>query len=131
MSTPTALQTRGRAIFPCACPPGYFIDGLDAVVSQFKGLDLGLRAISAPTTPQPGQLHCAAWVICGAHFPEYCSWLGAGSIASSDSTGQDLTMAPGGITGYSHQTDPHCPQFPILPTSFCFSFISPPLTCSS
>lgn len=51
-------------------------------------------------------------------------------------TGQDLTVALGDITGYSHPAAPHYPV--ILPlfvehTSFCFSFsyISLPLTCFS
>ena len=31
-------------------------------------------------------------------------------MALSGSTGQDPTMVPGGITGYSHQAVPHYPQ---------------------
>lgn len=52
-----------------------------ATAQRTRGRALHVHAllVSSPTTPQPGQLNCASWVMCRAHSPEYCSWLGAGS----------------------------------------------------
>ena len=40
-------------------------------------------------------------------------------VAPSGTTGQDLTMVSGGITGYSHQAVPHYPIVQLCLSSLC------------
>jgi len=120
MPLPSRQELRARSVLP-GCP-----------IEEWGQFSTALRHHVPRCQPTPG---LSTWPLVITD-PSCCNVIDPG-VAYSSSTGQDPTMIPGVITGYSHQAlttfeTSVLPCF-ILCISFCFSFlfISPPFTCFS